>query len=132
MALSSFGYVALAVEATLSELPRRFEDAANPGGLPRPDGPNRRLPLLLPAVLNSGLLVFLDALSNFGVPAVLGTRSNLPLLPAEIFYLVTSWPVDLALATSLSSLLCLFALITLYGSRWIGGAGRWRCRPGRR
>jgi len=121
MALSSFGYVALAVEATLSELPRRFEDAANLLGSSRVRTARTIvLPLLLPAVLNSGLLVFLDALSNFGVPAVLGTRSNLPLLPAEIFYLVTSWPVDLALATSLSSLLCLFALISLYGSRWIG------------
>ncbi len=120
MALASFAYVSLAVEATLSTMPRRLEDAATILGanwLAR-----MRfivLPLLLPAILNSGLLVFLEALSNFGVPAVLGTRSNLPLLPAEIFYLVTSWPVDLALATSLSSLLCLFALITLYGSRWL-------------
>ncbi len=120
MALASFGYVALAVEATLAGLPRRLEDAATLLGA----GWWMRLrhvlfPLLLPAILNSGLLVFLEAISNFGVPAVLGTRSNLPLLPAEIFYLVTSWPVDLALATSLSSLLCLFALVALYGSRWL-------------
>ncbi len=120
MALASFGYVALAVEATLSTLPRRLEDAATLLGAGW--WARTRLilfPLLLPAVLNSGLLVFLEAISNFGVPAVLGTRSNLPLLPAEIFYLVTSWPVDLALATSLSSLLCLFALFALYGSRWL-------------
>ncbi|TVP75973.1 MAG: iron ABC transporter permease [Gemmatimonadales bacterium] len=121
MALSSFGYVALAVEAALSELPRRFEDAAELlGSSWRRTFVRIVLPLLLPAILNSGLLVFLDALSNFGVPAVLGTRSNLPLLPAEIFFLVTSWPVDIALATSLSSLLCLFALVSLYGSRWLG------------
>jgi iron(III) transport system permease protein len=130
MALSSFGYVALAVEAALSELPRRFEDAAYLLGARWHQAVRRiLLPLLLPAVLNSGLLVFLEALSNFGVPAVLGTRSNLPLLPAEIFFLVTSWPVDLALATSLSSLLCLFALVSLYGSRWLGrifGGGAYR------
>ncbi|WP_111655971.1 ABC transporter permease [Isoalcanivorax indicus] len=120
MALSSFGYVALAVEATLSGLPRRLEDAALQLGASRTRVAVRiMLPLLLPAVINSGLLVFLESLSNFGVPAVLGTRANLPLLPAEIFYLVTSWPVDLALATSLSSLLCLFALAALYGGRWI-------------
>ena len=120
MALSSFGYVALAVEATLSSLPRRLEDAALQLGASRTRVALRiMLPLLLPAVINSGLLVFLESLSNFGVPAVLGTRANLPLLPAEIFYLVTSWPVDLALATSLSSLLCLFALVALYGGRWI-------------
>ncbi|WP_111642100.1 ABC transporter permease [Marinimicrobium alkaliphilum] len=120
MALSSFGYVALAVEAALSGLPRRLEDAAVQLGASRTRIALRIMfPLLLPAIINSGLLVFLESLSNFGVPAVLGTRANLPLLPAEIFYLVTSWPVDLALATSLSSLLCLFALVALYGGRWI-------------
>lgn len=124
MALSSYGYVALAVEASLRSLPSRLEDAAAILGA---DWQARfryiLLPLLLPAILNSGLLVFLEALSNFGVPAVLGTRSNLPLLPAEIFYLVTSWPVDIALATSLSTLLCLFALISLYTSRWLSVRG---------
>lgn len=130
MALSSFGYVALAVEASLLNIPRRFEDSASLLGASwRLTSLRILLPLMLPAVLNSGLLVFLEALSNFGVPAVLGTRANLPLLPAEIFYLVTSWPVDLALATSLSSLLCLFALLTLYGSRWLAallGGGTYR------
>ncbi len=124
MALSSYGYVALAVEASLRSLPSRLEDAAAILGADwRARASHILLPLLLPAILNSGLLVFLEALSNFGVPAVLGTRSNLPLLPAEIFYLVTSWPVDLPLATSLSSLLCLFALISLYASRWLGARG---------
>lgn len=120
MALTSFGYVALAVDATLSKIPKRLEHAglmlgASKGKVLR----KITLPLLIPALINSGLLVFLESLSNFGVPAVLGTRSNLPLLPAEIFYLVTTWPVDLALATSLSSLLCLFALVMLYGGRWL-------------
>ncbi len=120
MALASFGYVALAVEATLGSIPRRLELAADMVGARRwQTFRSVILPLMLPAVLNSGLLVMLEALSNFGVPAVLGTRANLPLLPAEIFFLVTSWPVDLALATSLSSLLCLVALISLYGSRWL-------------
>lgn len=120
MALASFGYVALAVEATFASMPRRFEDAATMLGASWwQRGWRILLPLLLPAVFNSGLLVFLEALSNFGVPAVLGTRANLPLLPAEIFYLITSWPADFALATSLSSLLCLFALFCMYGSRWL-------------
>lgn len=132
MALASFGYVALAVEATLGSIPRRLELAADMVGARRWQTLRSVvLPLMLPAVLNSGLLVMLEALSNFGVPAVLGTRANLPLLPAEIFFLVTSWPIDLALATSLSSLLCLVALISLYGSRWLTARrGEMRMRGG--
>ena len=118
MALSSFGYVALAIEASLGSIPRRLEVAADLLGARRWQTLRHVLfPLLLPAILNSGLLVLLEALSNFGVPAVLASRANLPLLPAEIFFLITAWPADLALATSLSSLLCLFALVALYGSR---------------
>jgi len=120
MALSSFGYVALAIEAGLRAIPSRLEDAALQLGASR-----LRIfaavlfPLLLPALLNAGVLVFLDALSNFGVPAVLGSRANLPLLPAEIYHLITSWPMNFPLATALSSLLCVFALISVFTTRWL-------------
>lgn len=120
MALSSFGYVALAIEAALLSLPPRLEDAGRQLGATRGMVVGRiLLPLLLPAILNSGILVFLDALSNFGVPAVLGSRANLPLLPAEIFHLITSWPINFPLATALSSLLCLFALLSVFTTRWL-------------
>ncbi len=112
MALATFAYVALAVEAALRGIPSRLEDAASLLGASRARiACTIVLPLLLPAILNAGLLVFLDALSNFGVPAILGPRSNILLLPAEIYYLVTTWPVNLPLATALSSLLLLMALL---------------------
>lgn len=120
MALSSFGYVALAVEAGLRAIPPRLEDAARQLGASAPQiAATVLLPLLLPALLNAGVLVFLDALSNFGVPAVLGSRANLPLLPAEIYHLITSWPMNFPLATALSSLLCLFALLSVFTTRWL-------------
>ena len=111
MVMSSFGGVALAVEASLRALPSRLEDvAASLGARPWDILRLITIPLLLPALLNSGIIVFLDAISNFGVPAIMGPRSNLPLLPAEIYQLVTSWPLDLPLATALSVLLCIAAL----------------------
>jgi iron(III) transport system permease protein len=130
MALASYGGVALAVEAAWRGLPARAEEAAESLGA------NRRqvwahilLPLLLPAIMNSGVLVFVDAISNFGVPAALGTRANLPLLPAEIHSLVTSWPVNLPLATALSLLLCVTAAALFQLSRLLlrrHGGGRTR------
>lgn len=112
MALATYAYVALAVEAALRSIPSRLQDAAALlGASPLRVGLTIVVPLLLPAILNAGLLVFLDALSNFGVPAILGPRSNILLLPAEIYYLVTTWPVNLPLATALSSVLLLMALL---------------------
>lgn len=129
MALASFGYVALGVEAALLRIPNRLEEAAlQLGASQRRLWREIRLPLLMPAILNTGLIVGLDALSNFGVPAVLGTRANLPLLPAEIYNLVTSWPIDLPAASALSSLLALLALLTIQASarlsRETGAGGR--------
>lgn len=114
MVLASFGGVALAIEAVLRGIPSRLEDAAATLGAGRAVTFLKiMLPLIAPAVLNSGILVFLDAISNFGVPAVMGPRSNLPLLPAEIYSYATSWPVDLPLATALSVLLCAGAVALL-------------------
>ena len=114
MAMMSFSYVALAVDAALRAIPSRLEDAARLlGAGSRLAFMRVTLPLLVPALFNSGLIVFLECLSNFGVPAILGPRATLPLLPAEIYHLVTSWPVDLPLATSLSTLLCLVAFVSL-------------------
>lgn len=110
MVLASYGVVALAVEAAWRGLPARAAEAAESLGAGRRQvWAHILLPLLLPALVNSGVLVFVDAMSNFGVPAALGPRANLPLLPAEIHALVTSWPVNLPLATALSLLLCVMA-----------------------
>ncbi|MFA6288849.1 MAG: ABC transporter permease subunit [Opitutaceae bacterium] len=110
MVLASYGGVALAVEAGWRGLPARAAEAAESLGARRWQvWTHILLPLLLPALVNSGVLVFVDAMSNFGVPAALGPRANLPLLPAEIHALATSWPVNLPLATALSLLLCAMA-----------------------
>lgn len=114
MIMASFGGVGLAVEASLRGISSRLEDAAASLGASRWQTLRFiTLPLILPALVNAGILVFLDALSNFGVPAIMGPRANLPLLPAEIYYLVTSWPINFPLATALSALLCLTAIVLL-------------------
>lgn len=116
MSLTNFGTVALLVEAALQGISTRFEDAARCLSMP-PLAVFRRitLPLLVPALANSGVLTFVDTLSNFGVAAILGPRSDLLLLPAVIYDMLTTWPVDVPLAAALSSLLAItsIALVTI-------------------
>jgi iron(III) transport system permease protein len=107
MGITSRGVVGLLVEATLYSTSRRQEEVARCLGTP----PWRiTLPLLSPALLNAGMLVFIDSVSNFGVAAIMGPRANLPLLPAMIYELLTTWPTDIPLAAALSSILALAAM----------------------
>jgi len=123
MSLTSFGTVALLVEASLQGISTRLEDAARCLNAP-PWSIFQRitLPLLIPALLNSGILVFVDTLSNFGVAAVLGPRSDLLLLPTAIYEMLTTWPVDVPLAAALSALLAVTAMLLVTVSRFVIGS----------
>jgi iron(III) transport system permease protein len=111
MTLTSFGAVALLVESALLGISTRMEDAARCLG----SSPWRifraiTLPLLLPAIMNAGILVFIDAVSNFGIAAILAPRANIPLLPEVIYELLTSWPTNLPLGAALSAVLAVTAM----------------------
>jgi len=123
MGLTSFGTVALLVEAALAGVSSRLDDAARCLGAPATDIFRRiTLPLLVPALLNSGVLVFIDTLSNFGIAAILGPRSNLLLLPAVIYELLTTWPVQLPLSAAISAILALTAMLMVGVARFVIGA----------
>lgn len=111
MTLTTFGAVALLVESALLGISTRMEDAAQCMGTP----PWRTfrsitLPLLLPALINAGILVFIDSVSNFGIAAILAPRANLPLLPEVIYEQLTTWPVNLPLGSALSTILAVTAM----------------------
>lgn len=123
MGLTSFGTVALLVETAMESISSRLDDAAQCLGASQWAVLRRiTLPLLLPALINSGILVFVDTLSNFGIAAVLGPRSNLVLLPAVIYELLTTWPVDVPLAAAISSLLAITAMVLVAIGRFLIGA----------
>ena len=69
------------------------------------------LPLVLPAILAGGLLAFIGALANFGIPALLGMRARFFVLTTSIYYALAI--PDFGLATALSSMLVLVALISM-------------------
>jgi iron(III) transport system permease protein len=115
MVLFLYPFTALGIEAGLRALPSNFENSA------RVLGANRKallrrivIPLLLPVILNTGLLVFLQTVSNFGVPATLGSRARYPIITAEIYNLISSWPINIPLSTALSGILVAMALAIMY------------------
>jgi iron(III) transport system permease protein len=69
------------------------------------------LPLVLPAIMAGGLLAFIGALANFGIPALLGMRARFFVLTTSIYYALAI--PDFGLATALSSMLVLVALVTM-------------------
>lgn len=69
------------------------------------------LPLVLPAIMAGGLLAFIGALANFGIPALLGMRARFFVLTTSIYYALAI--PDFGLATALSSMLVLVALATM-------------------
>lgn len=118
MTLTTFGAVALLVESALLGISTRMEDAARCMGTP----PWRifraiTLPLLLPALMNAGILVFIDSVSNFGIAAILAPRANLPLLPEVIYEHLTTWPVNLPLGSALSTILAVTAMGLVFTSQ---------------
>ncbi|WP_265523146.1 ABC transporter permease [Oerskovia flava] len=75
-----------------------------------------RLPLLAPAVLSGAILVFVDVLGDFGLPAALSTSYSFPTLPYSIYASVRQSPVrfDLGGVLSFYLVVILAVAIVLY------------------
>jgi iron(III) transport system permease protein len=83
----------LLIGAALRNMDPALEDSARVHGA-TPAGALARvtLPLMLPAVLGSGLLVFVQAVGMFSVPAVLGMPAGFYVATTEIYKLLDNYP----------------------------------------
>jgi len=91
--LTLYPYVVLPAVAAFKSIDASVEEAAQNLGAPR--GRTLRtviLPLALPSILAGGLLVFIEALENFGVPFVLA--EDTPILAVEAFKLFVGETAD--------------------------------------
>jgi iron(III) transport system permease protein len=91
--LTLYPYVVLPAVAAFKSIDASVEEAAQNLGAPR--GRTLRtvvLPLALPSILAGGLLVFIEALENFGVPFVLA--EDKPILAVEAFKLFVGETAD--------------------------------------
>jgi iron(III) transport system permease protein len=76
------------------------------------------LPLVLPATLGSALLVFVQAMGLFSVPAVLGMPSGFYVAGTEIYRLLNNYPPRVSQAASWGLML----LVVTAGLVWLQGA----------
>ncbi|HTU56695.1 MAG TPA: iron ABC transporter permease [Acetobacteraceae bacterium] len=72
------------------------------------------LPLVLPAILASSLLVFVQAIGAFAVPAVLGMPSNFYVATTEIYQLIEAYPPRLGEAAAWGLILLVIAAVLTF------------------
>jgi iron(III) transport system permease protein len=108
--------VFLLVSGALRSMDPTLEEAARAAGAGTLRTAMRiTLPLVLPAILAGGLLVFILAAEQFAVPAVLGTPGKIRVLTTSIFEAQSVYPARDGLAAALSGTLMVIAL----GGLWL-------------
>ncbi|WP_025424210.1 ABC transporter permease [Sodalis praecaptivus] len=88
------------------------------------------LPLVLPAILASTILVMLDTLSSFGAPAVIGTMANFSVLTTKLYDLM-SFPPRLNMAAAIAVPIVLYTLLCLAVQRLFIGRDDFRTLNGK-
>jgi iron(III) transport system permease protein len=121
LAVSNYPLVFLTVAGALQRVDPSLEEAARTAGV----GTWRimrdiTLPLVKPAIYGGALLAFVSSIDNFGIPAVLGMRAQFYVLTTRIYEALTI--PNMALATAMSVLLVLVALVSMVGFRYAEGA----------
>lgn len=119
-ALYEVPFVFLMVAGALRSMDPSLEEASLSSGAGRWTTATKvTLPLVLPAILASSLVVFVLAAEQFGVPAVLGTPARIRVLTTSIVSTQAFYPPQRGLGAALSVTLLAIALVGLYLQRRI-------------
>jgi iron(III) transport system permease protein len=121
-------------EASLARADSSLEDAARSSGAP-PLKVLRRvtIPMLRPALLNSGTLIFTLAIASLGIPLLLGTARNIKFVSS---YLYLTWtnaanPDPGSVSAGAMLLLVVATLLLLVRNRMLGAEARYVSVAGR-
>lgn len=120
MSLTNYPFAYLAVSAAMQWHVREYQHAAQLCGA----GVWRtlltiRFPLLLPAILSGMVLVFIDTIGDFGLPAALATTYRYPTLPYTIYAAINQSPIRFDLAGVLSFYLVVILAIAVSLYFWL-------------
>ncbi|MFY0663122.1 MAG: iron ABC transporter permease [Natronospirillum sp.] len=120
MILNVFPVVYFAVSRTLQAVGGRYAAVGRVSGA----GPwsaffRLTLPLSIPGIAASLLLVFALSIEEFGTPATLGAQANYYVLVTGIHQRFSDWPIDMPGAAILSLLLVMLAMGAFYLQHWL-------------
>lgn len=113
--LHEIPFVFLLVGSALRSMDPTLEEASLASGASNWQTTFRvTLPVVLPAILGSALLVFVLAAEQFGVPAVLGSPAKIRVLTTSIIETQVVYPPRQGLGAALCVTLLVFALLGLW------------------
>lgn len=120
MILNVFPVVYFAVSRTLQAVGGRYAAVGRVSGAnPWTAFWRLTLPLSIPGVAASLLLVFALSIEEFGTPATLGTQANFFVLVTGIHQRFSDWPIDMPGAALLSLILVVLAMAAFYLQHWL-------------
>ncbi|HKW54801.1 MAG TPA: iron ABC transporter permease [Stellaceae bacterium] len=119
MACYAFPYVFVLMANALERIPAELEDAsAILGGGRWLTFRRVSLPIVLPSLLAGALVAFLQAMTQFGAPAILALPAGFHVITTKIWSLF-QYPPDPHLAAAASLPLLLLTLLLLRGQHWL-------------
>jgi iron(III) transport system permease protein len=119
MACYAFPYVFVLVANALERIPAELEDAsAILGGGRWLTFRRVSLPIVLPSLLAGALVAFLQAMTQFGAPAILALPAGFHVITTKIWSLF-QFPPDPHLASAAAMPLLLLTLLLLRGQHWL-------------
>ncbi len=120
MTLNLFPLVYFAVSRALEMVGGRFASAARVhGARPLQAFVLITLPLSIPAIAASLLIVFAMSIEEFGTPAALAARTGFEVLVTGIYTRLSDWPIDLSGAALGSVMLMAMVLAAFTLQNWI-------------
>jgi iron(III) transport system permease protein len=130
--LKNFPFAYLAVSAALAWLGSEYEEAARVHGAPQWWAWVRiNLPLLLPALLSGALIIFAEALSDFGTAVTIAQNASVTLVTYQIYSAINTFPVNFSQAAALSLLLFAAVALALVGQARLLGTRSYQILSGR-
>ena len=131
MSFIYYTYVYIGVVSAIARFDAQLEEAAQSlGTAPGKSRLKVMLPVIMPAVLASALLVFTMAVGNFAISMILSHR--LPLLSVVTYQAaVAEGASDITMQSTLASASVLIVMAVLFVNRWIVRRGKYEIVQGR-